>query len=107
MGGDGGRTDRAGQLRTRRRSVTCTATRPMRNTRLGDPIPVDIPNSDPTTSASKERAGGPGTAARQAMQLHTSGRPELRIGLQNRAENVALVRQALNGVAAAVQLDAP
>lgn len=87
--------------------MTLTATRPVGNTRLGDPIPVDIPNSDPETSASKERAGGPGTAARQAMQLNTSGRPELRIGLQNRAENVALVRQALNGVAAAVQLDAP
>ena len=41
------------------------------------------------------------------MELNASGRPELRIGLQNHAENVALVRQALNGVGAAVQLDAP
>jgi anti-sigma regulatory factor (Ser/Thr protein kinase) len=41
------------------------------------------------------------------MELNPSGRPELRIGLQNQAENVALVRQALNGMAAAVQLDAP
>lgn len=39
------------------------------------------------------------------MPLKPSGPPDMRLGLENRAENVALVRQALSGVAGAVRLD--
>lgn len=39
------------------------------------------------------------------MPLTSSGSPDMRLGLENRAENVALVRQALGGVAGAVRLD--
>jgi serine/threonine-protein kinase RsbW len=39
------------------------------------------------------------------VELKSSGPPEVRLGLENRAENVALVRQALRGIAAAVRLD--
>jgi len=39
------------------------------------------------------------------MPLNASGAPDLRLGLENRPENVALVRQALGGVAGAVRLD--
>lgn len=37
--------------------------------------------------------------------MNASGPPDMRLGLENRAENVALVRQALSGVAGAVRLD--
>lgn len=39
------------------------------------------------------------------MHLRPSGPPDLRLGLENRAENVALVRQALGGMGGAVRLD--
>jgi anti-sigma regulatory factor (Ser/Thr protein kinase) len=37
--------------------------------------------------------------------LRVSGAPDMRIGLENRPENVALVRQALGGVGAAVRVN--
>ena len=39
------------------------------------------------------------------IELKPSGPPDVRLGLENQAENVALVRQALGGIAAAVRMD--
>jgi anti-sigma regulatory factor (Ser/Thr protein kinase) len=39
------------------------------------------------------------------VELKSSGPPDVRLGLENQAENVALVRQALGGIAAAVRMD--
>jgi serine/threonine-protein kinase RsbW len=44
-------------------------------------------------------------ALRGVSALRSSGPPDMLLGLQSRAENVALVRQALTGLGAAVQLD--
>src|SRR4029450_8618998 len=44
-------------------------------------------------------------ALRGVSALRSSGPPDMLLGLQSRAENVALVRQGLTGLGAALQLD--